>query len=168
MTAISGPDAADHAADDAGSAALFRAIDHVGIAVADYDAALAFYRDSLGMRVVHEETNVEQGVREAMLEVGPDSGPRLQLLAALDERSPIAKFLRDRGPGVQQLAFRVDDAAAAGQALRARGLRTLSDQPVPGTAGSSIMFVHPKDVGGVLVELVQPAVDDPSSTPSGT
>ncbi len=135
---------------------LFTAIDHVGIAVADLDEAIAFYRDTYGMRVVHEETNEEQGVREAMVGVG-DTDACLQLLAPLSPDSTIAKFLERSGPGLQQLAFRVTDVEEVASVLRARGLRLLYDEPRRGTAGSRVNFVHPKDAGGVLVELVQPA-----------
>jgi methylmalonyl-CoA/ethylmalonyl-CoA epimerase len=135
---------------------LFIAIDHVGIAVADLDEAIAFYRDAYGMSVVHEETNPEMGVREAMIAVG-DSGSCLQLLAPLDESSTIAKFLERSGPGLQQLAFRVTDVEAVATVLRTRGLRVLYDVARRGTAGSLVNFLHPKDAGGVLVELVQPA-----------
>jgi methylmalonyl-CoA/ethylmalonyl-CoA epimerase len=135
---------------------LFTAIDHVGIAVADLDAAIAFYRDTYGMRVVHEETNEEQGVREAMVAVG-DTDSCLQLLAPLTPESTIAKFLDRSGPGLQQLAFRVTDVEQVAAVLRGRGLRLLYDAPRRGTAGSRVNFVHPKDAGGVLVELVQPA-----------
>jgi methylmalonyl-CoA/ethylmalonyl-CoA epimerase len=138
------------------TAALFTKIDHVGIAVADLDAALAFYRDTFGLTSVHEETNEEQGVREAMLAVGSGE-TRIQLLAPLDASAPIARFLERSGPGVQQVAYTVDDVAAASAALRARGLRLLYDEPRRGTAGSRVNFVHPKDAGGVLVELVEPA-----------
>ena len=134
-----------------------QAIDHVGVAVADLDAALAFYAGTFGLRCVHQETNEEQGVREAMLAVGDGAGPRLQLLAPLRPDSAIAKFLDRSGPGLQQLAYRVADVAATSAALRARGVRLLYDEPKRGTAGSRINFVHPKDAGGVLVELVQPA-----------
>ena len=130
-------------------------IDHVGIAVPDLDAAKAFYAETFGLRVVHEETNEEQGVREAMLAVG--DGPRLQLLAPARPDSAIAKFLDRSGPGLQQLAYTVADVEVAAAALRARGLRLLYDTPRRGTAGSRINFVHPKDAGGVLVELVEPA-----------
>ena len=129
------------------------AIDHVGIAVPDLDEALAYYAETFGLRCIHQETNEEQGVREAMLAVG--EGPRLQLLAPARPDSAIAKFLDRNGPGLQQLAYRVTDVAAASAALRARGLRLLYDEPKRGTAGSRINFVHPKDAGGVLVELVQ-------------
>jgi methylmalonyl-CoA/ethylmalonyl-CoA epimerase len=135
---------------------LFTAIDHVGVAVPDYDAALEFYQRVLGMRVVHEETNEEQGVREAMLAVG-DSGSCVQVLAPLTPESTIAKFLDRSGPGLQQVAYRVVDVDAVCASLRERGVRLLYDAPRRGTAGSRINFVHPKDAGGVLVELVEPA-----------
>jgi|SRR3954447_15682119 methylmalonyl-CoA/ethylmalonyl-CoA epimerase len=137
-------------------AGLFTAIDHVGVAVPDYDAAIAFYRDAFGLRVVHEEVNEEQGVREAMLAVG-DGDTRVQLLAPLTADSAIARFLDRSGPGLQQVAYRVADVEAVSAALRGRGLRLLYDRPRGGTAGSRINFVHPKDAGGVLVELVEPA-----------
>jgi methylmalonyl-CoA/ethylmalonyl-CoA epimerase len=133
-------------------------IDHVGIAVADLDEAIAFYGRVFGMHCVHEETNEEQGVREAMLSVGPTpDGGCVQLLAPLRPESAIAKFLDRSGPGVQQVAYTVADVDAAGEALRSRGMRLLYDEPRRGTAGSRINFVHPKDAGGVLIELVEPA-----------
>jgi methylmalonyl-CoA/ethylmalonyl-CoA epimerase len=135
----------------------FLRIDHVGVAVPDLDAALTFYAKTFGLRCVHQETNEEQGVREAMLAVGDDSGPRLQLLAPARPDSTIAKFIGRNGPGLQQLAYTVADVEATSAVLRARGLRLLFDTPRRGTAGSRINFVHPKDAGGVLVELVQPA-----------
>jgi methylmalonyl-CoA/ethylmalonyl-CoA epimerase len=135
---------------------LFTAIDHVGIAVPDLDAAIAFYRDTFGMQLAHEETNEEQGVREAMIAVG-ESGSCIQLLAPLDETSTIAKFLERSGPGVQQLAYRVTDVEAVSAILRERGVRLLYDAPRRGTSDSRVNFIHPKDAGGVLVELVQPA-----------
>jgi methylmalonyl-CoA/ethylmalonyl-CoA epimerase len=135
---------------------LFTAIDHVGVAVADLDEAVAFYRDAYGMQVLHEETNEEQGVREAMVGVG-DSGSCIQLLAPLSPESTIAKFLARSGPGMQQLAFRVDDIDEVSSVLRERGLRLLYDAPKRGTSNSRVNFIHPKDAGGVLVELVEPA-----------
>ena len=131
-------------------------IDHVGVAVPDLDAAIEFYERVFGMRCVHVETNEEQGVREAMLAVG--SGPdRIQLLAPLRADSTIAKFLDRSGPGLQQLAYRVTDIESATATLRTAGVRLLYDTPRRGTAGSRINFIHPKDAGGVLVELVEPA-----------
>ena len=135
---------------------LFSKIDHVGLAVPDMDAAIAFYRDTFGVVSVHEETNEEQGVREAMLQVG-DGATMIQLLAPLDEQSTIAKFLDRSGPGVQQVAYTVDDIEAVSATLRERGLRLLYDAPRRGTSDSRVNFIHPKDAGGVLVELVQPA-----------
>ncbi|HET7304868.1 MAG TPA: methylmalonyl-CoA epimerase [Segeticoccus sp.] len=138
---------------------LFTAVDHVGVAVPDLDEAIAFYRDTLGMTLAHEEANDEQGVREAMMRAGDghDSGAQVQLLAPLSTDSTIARFLDRSGPGLQQLAYRVEDIEAVSGALRARGLRLLYDAPRRGTAGSRVNFVHPKDAGGVLVELVEPA-----------
>ena len=135
---------------------LFVCIDHVGVAVPDLDEAIAFYRDAFGMAVVHQETNEEQGVREAMVAVG-DSGSCIQLLAPLDEKSTIAKFLDRSGPGMQQLAYRVTDIDQVMGVLRGRGLRLLYDEPRRGTSNSRVNFIHPKDAGGVLVELVEPA-----------
>jgi methylmalonyl-CoA/ethylmalonyl-CoA epimerase len=135
---------------------LFTCIDHVGVAVPDLDEAIAMYRDVFGMHVTHQETNEEQGVREAMVAVG-ESGSSIQLLAPLDDESTIAKFLARSGPGLQQLAYRVTDVEQVSAVLRERGVRLLYDAPRRGTADSRINFVHPKDAGGVLVELVEPA-----------
>jgi methylmalonyl-CoA/ethylmalonyl-CoA epimerase len=132
-------------------------IDHVGVAVADLDEAISFYERTFGMRCVHVEENQDQGVREAMLSVGPSpEGGCVQLLAPLSESSTIARFLDRNGPGVQQVAYTVADVDAACDALRSRGVRLLYETPRRGTAGSRINFVHPKDAGGVLVELVEP------------
>jgi methylmalonyl-CoA/ethylmalonyl-CoA epimerase len=131
------------------------AIDHVGIAVADLDGAIAFHTGVLGGVLAHRERNEEQGVEEAMIAFG--SGAQVQLLAPLDASSTIARFLDRNGPGLQQLAYRVDDVRAAAESARSAGVRTLYDEPRRGTGGSSINFLHPKDAGGVLVELVQPA-----------
>jgi methylmalonyl-CoA/ethylmalonyl-CoA epimerase len=144
MTALAGP--------------LFTHIDHVGIAVPDLDEAIAFYSEKYGMKMLHEETNEEQGVREAMMGVG-DSGSCIQLLAPLSPESTIAKFLDRSGPGMQQLAYRVTDIDAVCETLRERGLRLLYDVPRRGTSNSRVNFIHPKDAGGVLVELVEPAAD---------
>jgi len=135
---------------------LFEAIDHVGIAVADFDEAVRFYAETFGMKVAHEEINEEQGVREAMLSVG-ESGSSIQLLAPLSDSSPIARFIEQRGPGIQQLAYRVRDLDAVSAVLRERGAQLLYDEPKRGTGGSRVNFIHPKSAGGVLVELVEPA-----------
>ena len=130
-------------------------IDHVGIAVADLDAAIAFYEKAYGMRCAHVEVNEEQGVREAMMEVG-DSGSYIQLLSPLNPDTTIGKFLDKNGPGIQQMAYRVDDLDAVSEHLRGEGMRLLYDTPRTGTAGSRVNFIHPKSAGGVLVELVEP------------
>ena len=135
---------------------LFTAIDHVGVAVPDLDEAIAFYTSTYGMRMLHEETNEEQGVREAMMAVG-DSGSCIQLLAPLTPASTIAKFLDRSGPGIQQLAYRVTDLDAVSATLRERGLRLLYDAPRRGTSNSRVNFIPPRDAGGILVELVEPA-----------
>src|SRR5689334_25274717 len=137
--------------------ALVTGVDHVGIAVADLDEAIAWYADTLGLVATHTETNEEQGVREAMLSAPGDTGAAIQLLAPLRPDSPIGKFLDRSGPGLQQLAYRVSDIDAACATLRERGLRLLYDDPKRGTSDSRVNFIHPKDAGGVLVELVEPA-----------
>jgi methylmalonyl-CoA/ethylmalonyl-CoA epimerase len=141
------------------ASALVTAIDHVGIAVPDLDAAIKWYHDHLGMIVLHEEINEEQGVREAMLSVrgAPKGSAEIQLMSPLDETSTIAKFLDKRGPGLQQLAYRTSDIDLLSERLRAEGVRLLYDAPRRGTADSRINFIHPKDAGGVLIELVEPA-----------
>jgi methylmalonyl-CoA/ethylmalonyl-CoA epimerase len=138
---------------------LVTAIDHVGIAVADLDAAIAWYHDTLGMVLVHEEVNEDQGIREAMIAVqdGEPGTAQIQLMAPIDESSTIAKFLDKRGPGIQQLAVRVSDLDAMVDQLREQGVRLVYDAPRRGTANSRINFIHPKDGGGVLIELVEPA-----------
>jgi methylmalonyl-CoA/ethylmalonyl-CoA epimerase len=143
------------------ASALVTAVDHIGIAVPDLDVAIKWYHDYLGMIVLHEEVNDDQGIREAMLSVrgAPKGSAQVQLMAALDETSVIAKFIDRRGPGIQQLAYRVSDLDALSERLRDQRVRLLYDAPRRGTANSRINFIHPKDAGGVLIELVEPAAD---------
>lgn len=129
-------------------------IDHVGIAVPDLDEALEFYQRVFGVASVHEEVNDAQGVREAMVAVGDTT---IQLLAPLSPDSTIAKFIDRSGPGLQQLAFTVTNIDEAMARLSDAGVRLLYPEPRNGTAGSRINFVHPKDCGGVLIELVEHA-----------
>ncbi|MBP2476833.1 methylmalonyl-CoA/ethylmalonyl-CoA epimerase [Crossiella equi] len=138
---------------------LVTAIDHVGIAVPDLDEAIALHTGSFGLVVTHRETNEEQGVHEAMLSAPGDTtgATQVQLLAPSRPDSTIAKFLGRSGPGLQQLAIRVTDLDAASAAIRGKGLRLIYDEARRGTGGSRVNFVHPKDAGGVLVELVEPA-----------
>jgi methylmalonyl-CoA/ethylmalonyl-CoA epimerase len=137
------------------------AIDHVGIAVPDLDAAIEFHRVNFGLELAHEEINEEQGVREAMVRAPGDdgSGTAVQLLAPLRPDSTIARFIDRSGPGLQQLAYRVTDVDRAAAALRAKGMRLLYPEARRGTANSRVNFVHPKDAGGVLIELVEPATE---------
>jgi methylmalonyl-CoA/ethylmalonyl-CoA epimerase len=134
------------------------AIDHVGFAVLDLEAAVEFHTGVLGLQVVHREQNPAQGVIEVMLSGGSRSGrsTQLQLLSPLDQNSPVHRFLLDRGPGLHHLAYRVGDVRNASNVLQRRGLRLIYDFPRAGTRGSLINFVHPKDTGGVLIELVEP------------
>jgi methylmalonyl-CoA/ethylmalonyl-CoA epimerase len=143
------------------ASALVTAVDHVGIAVPDLDVAIKWYHDHLGMIVLHEEVNDDQGIREAMLSVrgAPVGSAQVQLMAPLDETSTIAKFIEKRGPGIQQIAYRTSDIDALSERLRADGVRLIYDAPRRGTSNSRINFIHPKDAGGVLVELVEPAED---------
>ncbi|ORV47154.1 methylmalonyl-CoA epimerase [Mycolicibacter engbaekii] len=147
------------------ASALVTAVDHVGIAVPDLEAAKKWYHDKLGMIVLHEEVNEEQGIVEAMLTVrgAPVGSAQIQLMAPIDESSTIAKFLDKRGPGLQQLAYRTSDIDALSERLREQGVRLLYEVPRRGTSNSRINFIHPKDAGGVLVELVEPAGEAPAS-----
>lgn len=136
---------------------LFVCIDHVGLAVPDLDEAITFHTGVLGWRVLHREANEEQGVEEAMLGTGDQSGEsaQIQLLAPLNEASTIAKFIGRNGPGMQQLAYRVRDIDAVSATLRERGVRLLYPEPKRGTNDSRINFCHPKDTGGILLEIVE-------------
>lgn len=134
-------------------------LDHVGIAVPDLDAAVEFYRSAFGWVNHHQETNEEQGVTEAM--VGPknmtETDGMLQLLAPLNEESTIAKFIEKKGPGLQQMCLRTHHLDELSDYLRKQNIRLLYDTPKIGTGGARINFVHPKDAGGVLLELTEPA-----------
>jgi methylmalonyl-CoA/ethylmalonyl-CoA epimerase len=143
------------------ASALVTALDHVGIAVPDLDAAIAWYHNHLGMIVLHEEVNEDQGIREAMLSVrgAPVGSAQIQLMAPLDQSSTIAKFIDKRGPGLQQLAYRVSNLDQLSRRLHDQGVRLLYEAPRRGTSNSRINFIHPKDAGGVLIELVEPAAE---------
>ena len=141
-------------------------LDHVGVAVTDLDAAVTFYGDLLGLRVVHREDNLDHQVAEVMLTSGKGGleGDQLQLLMPLDEDSVLQRFLvRRGGGGLHHVAYAVSDVRSAARVLRQRGVRVLYDAPRAGTRGSQINFVHPKDTGGVLLELVEHAGTDPHS-----
>jgi methylmalonyl-CoA epimerase len=127
-------------------------VDHVGIAVDDLEAAVERYRAAFGIEPVHRERVESQGVEEVLFRVGASS---IQLLGALGPETPVGRFLASHGPGVHHVAYRVDDVAAALEHLRAVGIRLVDETPRPGSRGTTIAFVHPSSMGGVLVELVQ-------------
>jgi methylmalonyl-CoA/ethylmalonyl-CoA epimerase len=139
-------------------------IEHIGIATEKIDDALAFWRDALGLAVVHTEEVAEQGVRVAMLPVGE---PRVELLEPTHEESPVAKFLRKRGPGIHHVAVRVEDIRAALARLKSQGARLIDDEPRTGAGGCLVAFVHPQSAGGVLLELVEHTGADESSGTEG-
>ena len=127
-------------------------IDHVGIAVEDLEAAVAEYRRLLGVEPVHRERVEDQGVDEVLFAVGSSY---IQLLGALGPDTPVGRALATRGPGVHHIAYRVDDIGAALAHLRAQGAPLVDEVPRAGSRGTLIAFVHPKAIGGVLIELVQ-------------
>ncbi len=127
-------------------------IEHIGIATESLDEALAFWRDALGLSVVHTEEVAEQGVRVAMLPLGE---PRIELLEPTHAGSPVAKFLAKRGPGIHHIAVRVADIRATLARLRAQGARLIDESPRVGAEGCLVAFVHPASAGGVLLELVE-------------
>jgi methylmalonyl-CoA epimerase len=129
------------------------AIDHTGIAVADLEASLAFYRDVLGLPLVHRETVVDQEVEAALLDVGDG---HVELIAPLGPETGVARFLAQRGPGLHHVAYRVDDIEATLASLSAAGVRLIDERPRTGIRGSRVAFVHPAATGGVLTEIVEP------------
>jgi methylmalonyl-CoA epimerase len=137
-------------------------LDHIGIAVSDVRAALAFFRDGLGLEVDAPEEVPSQHVRAHFVPVGDSS---LELLEATAPQSPIARFLDRRGPGLHHITLRVDDIGAALGHLRERGVRLIDEQPRIGAEGALVAFVHPSSAHGVLVELKQPATDASGSRP---
>ena len=134
---------------------VYLGIDHIGVAYRDLHDGVGLWQ-SLGLRETHREVNDEQGVAEAMLAV-PTTGLSLQVLAPLGPDSPVGRFIAARGQGLQQIALRVSDIDEACRRVAAHGLRLVSPAPRAGTLGSRINFIHPKDAGGVLVELVEHA-----------
>ena len=141
-------------------------LDHVGVAVTDLDAAITFYRDLLGFQVVHREDNLDQQVSEVMLSnrEGAPGSNQLQLLLPFAENAVLQRFLvRRGGGGLHHVAYAVADVRSASRILRQCGVRVLYDAPRVGTRGSQINFVHPRDTGGVLLELVERVAADPHS-----
>jgi methylmalonyl-CoA epimerase len=137
-------------------APVFGRIDHIGVAVADLDAAIALHEQTYGMPVAHRETVIDQGVEAALLDVGDG---HVELMAPLSGDTPVGRFLERRGPGLHHVAYAVDDVDAALRALRARGLQLIDETPRTGIRGTRVAFVHPAATGGVLTEIVQPSGD---------
>jgi methylmalonyl-CoA/ethylmalonyl-CoA epimerase len=134
---------------------VFGRIDHIGVAVADLDAAIALHEHTYGMPVAHRETVAEQGVEAVLLEVGDG---HVELLAPLAGDTPVGRFLAGRGPGLHHVAYAVEDIEAALERLREHGVRLIDEAPRTGIRGSRVAFLHPAAAGGVLTEIVQPAV----------
>jgi methylmalonyl-CoA/ethylmalonyl-CoA epimerase len=133
---------------------MLTALDHVGVAVEDIDSALALYRDTLGMPLVHRETVTEQGVDAALLDVGES---HVELLQPLGPETPVGRFLSKKGPGLHHVAYRVASVQDTLDACAAAGLRLIDTTPRVGIRGSRVAFLHPASTGGVLTEIVQPA-----------
>jgi methylmalonyl-CoA epimerase len=133
---------------------MFARVDHIGVAVEDLDAAVALYRDTFGMPLVHREVVEGQGVEAVLLDVGEN---HVELLAPLGPDTPVGRFLAARGPGMHHVAYQVTDIERTLGALREQGLRLIDETPRIGIRGSHVAFVHPKSTGGVLTEIVQPA-----------
>jgi methylmalonyl-CoA/ethylmalonyl-CoA epimerase len=138
---------------------LLTRIDHVGIACRDLSKSIELYRETFGLRVITLETHEDQGVREAILAVGPDgtglAGAYVQLLEPLAPDTPVGKFLARRGEGIHHIGYGVTDITQAMSAIGEAGLRLIDERPRHGSMGASIAFLHPADLGGVLTELVE-------------
>jgi methylmalonyl-CoA epimerase len=131
---------------------LLTEIDHIAIAVEDLDAAIADYRDTFDVTVDHREIVESDGVEEALLKVADSY---IQLLTPTRADSPVAKYLDKKGPGLHHIGYRVADCAQALEAVKAAGHRVLDEVPRPGSRGTTVAFVHPKALHGVLIELVE-------------
>jgi methylmalonyl-CoA epimerase len=129
-------------------------IDHIGIAVADLDTAVALYRKLLGAEPAHRERVEDQGVEEVLFSAGTSY---VQLLGALGPDTPVGRFLASRGPGMHHIGYRVADVKQAMAHLRDEGVLLIDEKPRPGSRNTLVAFVHPRSTGGVLVELVQEA-----------
>ncbi len=130
-------------------------IDHLGIAVRSLEEGLRFYEDALGMAVSGREIIASEHVKVVMLPAGAGANPpRIELLEATGEASPIARYIEKRGPGLHHIALRVDDLENTIERLKTEGARVLHE-PRRGAGGHLYVFVHPATTGGVLLELIQ-------------
>jgi methylmalonyl-CoA epimerase len=133
---------------------VFSRIDHIGVAVAEIEPALALYGDTLQLAVAHREVVQEQGVEAVLLDVGEN---HVELLAPLSPDTPVGRFLAKNGPGLHHVAYQVEDIEATLHALKQAGMQMIDETPRTGIRGSRVAFVHPRASGGVLTEIVQPA-----------
>ncbi len=127
-------------------------LDHVGIAVEDLDAAIDGYRSRYGVEPLYRERVEAQGVEEAMIPVG---GSFIQLLQPLGPDTPVGRFLKAHGEGLHHVAYAVPNIDVALAHLASEGVRLIDEQPRSGGRGARIAFVHPGDLAGTLVELVE-------------
>ncbi|MHC5038219.1 MAG: methylmalonyl-CoA epimerase [Planctomycetota bacterium] len=128
-------------------------LDHIGIAVSKIEDVLPVYRDGLKLPVLEEEVVEGQGVRVLKLDAG---GTHIELIEPLSEESPVAKFIAKNGEGIHHICFDVADAQTAGEEIRAQGFRTIGEEARPGASNRMVIFMHPKDAHGVLIELSSP------------
>jgi methylmalonyl-CoA/ethylmalonyl-CoA epimerase len=133
---------------------MLERIDHVGVAVADLEAAISLYERDFGMRLAHRETVEAQGVEAVLLDVGEG---HIELLRPLGPDTAVGRFLDRKGPGMHHVAYSVDDIEAALAQLRSAGLELIDAEPRPGIRGSRVAFLRPQSTGGVLTEIVEPA-----------
>jgi len=133
---------------------VFDRIDHIGVAVAEIEPAMALYRDSFELEVAHREVVQEQGVEAVLLDVGEN---HVELLAPLAAETPVGKFLARQGPGLHHVAYQVQDIDSALASCRRAGLALIDERPRTGIRGSRVAFLHPRATGGVLTEIVEPA-----------
>ena len=131
---------------------LLTDIDHVAIVVHDLEAAIDYYHQAFGATVTHRELVERDGVEEALVKVGSSY---IQLTRATRDDSPVARFLANRGEGLHHIAYRVDDCAAALEAMKSAGAIAIDQAPRPGSRGTTVAFIHPKGSFGTLIELVQ-------------
>jgi len=134
------------------SASVLTEIDHVAIAVNDLEAAIEYYRDTFGCQVDHREVVEKDGVEEALLKVADSY---VQLLTPVRDDSPVAKYLEKKGEGIHHVGYRVADCAAALEQVKTQGHKVIDETPRPGSRGTTVAFVHPKEAFGTLIELVQ-------------
>jgi len=140
---------------------LLQRIDHVGYAVEDLEEAVRYHERVFAAAVTHRERIERDGVDEALLAVG---GSSIQLLAPTREDSPVARFLARNGPGLHHVGYGVADVGATLADLRGQGVRLVDEHPRTGSRGTTIAFLHPRGMFGVLVELVEePSTGRPST-----